>query len=166
MVSDACKKKSMKFLNLKRNSVIVLLSMTYEHLYQKTQIVVQDYVLDDSVDAFFEEIGLDTELSPKDTVEIVPKCPKLNTVLKHSTKQRTYFFSIQKCGESTAHHAKNHDCLLTFSSKLAIYLIQYQMKATLVITRSSQICMTKTQQRNSSSLSALPRETTQFCLIR
>ena len=109
MVSDACKKKSMKLLNLKRNSAIVLLSMTHEHLYQKTQIVVQDYVLDDSVDAFFEEIGLDTELSPKDTVEIVPKCPKLNTLLKHSTKQRTYFFSIQKCGESTAHHAKNHD---------------------------------------------------------
>ena len=74
--------------------------MTYEHLYQKTQIVVQDYVLDDNVDAFFEEIGLDTELSPEDTVEMLPKFPKLNTFLKHSTKQRTYFFSIKKCGES------------------------------------------------------------------
>ena len=39
------------------------------------QFVVQDYVSDNSFDTFFEEIGLDTELSPKDTVEMLPKCP-------------------------------------------------------------------------------------------
>ena len=49
-------------------------------------------------------------------------------------------------GSLTAHRAKNHDCLLRFSSKLDIYLIQYQMKTTLVITRSLQICMARTQQ--------------------
>ena len=69
-------------------------------------------------------------------------------------------------GSLTAYRAKNHDCLPMFSSKLAIYMIQYQMKTTLVITRSSQISMARRQQRNSSRLSALPTETTQFNLIR
>ena len=43
MVSDACEKKSMKCPNLKRNSVIVLVLMTYKRLYQKTQKRIQNY---------------------------------------------------------------------------------------------------------------------------
>ena len=74
---------------------------SFERLSLKgDQFVVWDYVSDDNVDAFFEDIGLDTELSPKDTMEMLPKCPKLNTFLKYRTKQRTYFFSIKKFGES------------------------------------------------------------------
>ena len=68
--------------------------------------MVWDYVLDNSLDAFFELIGLDTKLSPKDTVEMLPKRPKLNTLLKHSTKQRNYFFSIKRCGESNCSSCK------------------------------------------------------------
>ena len=45
MVLDACEKKFMKFLNWKRNSVVVLVSMTYQHLYQKTQKRKQNYFL-------------------------------------------------------------------------------------------------------------------------
>ena len=67
---------------------------SFERLSLKgNQFVVQDYVWDDSIDAFFEEIGLDTDLSPKDTVEMLPKCPKLNTLLKqHKTTHLLLFY--------------------------------------------------------------------------
>ena len=84
-----------------------LIKSSFERLSLKgDQFVVWDYVLDDSVDAFFEEISLDTELSPKDTVQMLPKCPKLNMLLKHSTKQCTYLYSIKKCGESNCSSCK------------------------------------------------------------
>ena len=93
--------KNTKLLRDSCQPCLDLIKSSFERLSLKgDQFEVQDYVLDDSVDAFFEEISLDTELSPKDTVEMLPKRPKLNTLLKHSTKQCTYFFSIKKCGES------------------------------------------------------------------
>ena len=75
-------------------------------------------------------------------------------------------FLSRNVGSLTARNVKKHYYLLTFSSKLAIYLIHYQMKTTLLIARNSQICMARTQQTNSNCLSALPTETTQLCLIR
>ena len=37
---------------------------------------------------------------------MLPEHPKLNILLKHSTKQHTYFFSIKKCGESNCLSSK------------------------------------------------------------
>ena len=93
--------KNRKLLHDSCQPCLDLGKSSFERLSLKgDQFVVWHYVSDDNVDAFFEEIGLDTELRPKDTVEMLPKCPKLSTLLKHSTKQRTQFFSIKKCGES------------------------------------------------------------------
>ena len=99
--------KNTKLLRDSRQPCLDLIKSSFERLPLKgDQFVVRDYVSDDSVDAFFEEVGLDTELNPKDTVEMLPKHPKLNTLFKHSTKQRTYFFSIKKCGESNCSSCK------------------------------------------------------------
>ena len=93
--------KNTKLLRDSCEPCLDLIKSSSERLSLKgNQFVVRDYVSDDSVDAFFEEISLDTELSPKDTVEMLPKRPKLSTLLKHSTKHCTYFFSTKKCEES------------------------------------------------------------------
>ena len=93
--------KNRKLLHDSCQPCLDLGKSSFERLSLKgDQFVVWHYVSDDNVDAFFEEIGQDSELRPKDTVEMLPKCPKLSTLLKHSTKQRTQFFSIKKCGES------------------------------------------------------------------
>ena len=100
-------KKNTKLLRDSCQPCLDLIKSSFERLSLKgDQFVVRDYVSDDSVDALFEEISLDTELSPKDTVEMLLKRPKLNMLLKHSTKQRTCFFSIKKCGESNCSSCK------------------------------------------------------------
>ena len=61
--------KNTKLLRDSCQPCLDLIKSSFERLSLKgDQFEVQDYVLDDSVDAFFEEISLDTELSPKDTV--------------------------------------------------------------------------------------------------
>ena len=47
---------------------------------------------------------------------MLPKRRKLNTLLKHSKKQHTYFFSIKKCGES--------DCSLCKKTRLPTDIFQ------------------------------------------
>ena len=54
---------------------------------------------DDSVKKLFNAIKLDANLAEKDNMTNLNDRQLLKAYLKHCTKERTYFFSVKKCGE-------------------------------------------------------------------
>ena len=67
-------------------------------------------ILDNQVNDLIKNIDLDDTLSGKDTLEVIKNRPKLKAYLDHCSKERTYFFSLKKCGKN--------DCTTCISRRL------------------------------------------------
>ena len=57
-----------------------------------------DPIKDDTVYNLFNAINLHADLSQKENNDSLDKRPMLKAFLKHCCKERTYFFSVKKCG--------------------------------------------------------------------
>ena len=81
---------------------ISLFSSIFEPLSLKgNKIEIYQPITDDEVEAFFQaNHTLDKELTGYERNEDFDKRLKLKEFLDHSTKQRHYFYSIKKCGDS------------------------------------------------------------------
>ena len=79
---------------------ISLIRSVFERLVLKdNNFVTDDPMKDDSVKKLFNAIKLDANLAEKDNMTNLNDRPLLKAYLKHCTKERTYFFSVKKCGE-------------------------------------------------------------------
>ena len=53
---------------------------------------------DRDIDELFKSLILDKSITPYDCVDDLRKRPKLTQYLAHCCRQRTYFFSVKRCG--------------------------------------------------------------------
>ena len=57
-----------------------------------------DEASNDQVNEIFNQIGLDNKLDPHDGVAKLSSRPRLSHFLKHCCQERTYSFSVKRCG--------------------------------------------------------------------
>lgn len=80
---------------------IELMKETFTALSLKeNKIVTMDTVLDCKVNDMVKSIDLDHSLTGSETLELLKDRPKLKKYLEHCSKERTYFFSLKKCGKN------------------------------------------------------------------
>ena len=79
---------------------INLIEKTFSELKLKDKnFEIDQAASNDEIDELFHSILLDKDLKPKDVNADLNDRPALKAFLDHCTKQRTYFFSIKKCGK-------------------------------------------------------------------
>ena len=59
---------------------------------------VPEEASDRDIDELFKSLNRDKSITPYDCVDDLRKRPKLTQYLAHCCRQRTYFFSVKKCG--------------------------------------------------------------------
>ena len=80
---------------------INLIKDSFSHLKLKdNSFQIFDVVNDNKVDQIRAQINLDNDITGGETVGTLPDHPKMKAFLDHCTRQRTYFFSIKKCGKA------------------------------------------------------------------
>ena len=77
-----------------------LIKDSFSHLKLKdNSFQIFDVVNDNEVNQIRAQINLDKDITGRETGANLPDHPKLKAFLDHCTRQRTYFFSIKKCGK-------------------------------------------------------------------
>ena len=91
--------KNVELLNESCDPCLDLIKQTFSRLSLKdNQFEVDEPATSLEVDEMFQGADLDESLQPRDTMANIKNRPKLSQFLRHCCRERTYFFSIKKCG--------------------------------------------------------------------
>ena len=91
--------KNLKLLDESCKPCIQLIKDQFSRLHLKgVSIRVPEKAPDRDIDEAFKFLNLDKSITPYDWVDDLRKRPKLTQYLAHCCRQRTYFFSVKKCG--------------------------------------------------------------------
>ena len=91
--------KNLKLLDESCRPCSQLIKDQFSHLQLKGVLFwVPEEASNRDIDQLFKSLNLDKSITPYNCVDDLHKRPKLTQYLAHCCRQRTYFFSVKKCG--------------------------------------------------------------------